>query len=204
MKCAYRRAAFAVLAAVIPGIGVLNAPAGAGNLFVAGTVGEVYRGDSETGGFQPFGGICLGPVHDLAMDEGSIYAGDLNGGVVRFDLSTGDYMGIYFVPAGITSMAIDGIYLLTGAADGQIHRVRASTGEVVGSIQAFAPVEAMLLVGNDLYVTGPEGSVWIGTYGGGVARYQNERFEIVPDLEETIIFAFPIRGNVLLLHVSPT
>ena len=62
----------------------LTAPVHADELLVAGTLGEVYSGDPQTGGFVFWGGICLAPVHSMAFDEAHVYAGDSNGGILRF------------------------------------------------------------------------------------------------------------------------
>ena len=44
-------------AVLFAGLGVVAVPANAGDLLIAGTIGEVYQGDSETGGFELFGDV---------------------------------------------------------------------------------------------------------------------------------------------------
>ena len=137
-------------------------PVSATDLFVAGTIGEVYIGDSETGGFQPLGGACLGSIQALAMDDSYIYAGDVIGGVIRFDRATGEFLNIFFAPDSITAMVMHDGVLLISEISGEIHRVDPLTGVVESTIVGPDGIEAMLLLGDDLFVSSLEGSVWKG------------------------------------------
>ena len=86
----FSRLAFMVSVATSVTIGVpANSSIQAADMFIAGPIGAVYKGDSVTGNFQFFGGTCLGPIHALALDDANIYAGDETGAVLRFDLATG-------------------------------------------------------------------------------------------------------------------
>ena len=58
----------ALTAIALSGAAAFVGPVNATDLFVAGTIGEVYVGDSEIGGFEPLGGACLGSIQALAMD----------------------------------------------------------------------------------------------------------------------------------------
>ncbi len=113
------------------------------DLYVAGTVGEVYRGSAWVGGFEPFAGLCLQPVQAIAMDGAHIYAGDLAGGIARFDRVTGDFLGVEFFPGPITGMARDGQELLIANGSSTVRRVNPLTGEIVATLPSPAPVNAM-------------------------------------------------------------
>ena len=58
------------IAMSIVGIGTLVASAGAGDLYVAGTIGEVYKGDSQTGGFEQFGLEIVGDRRHRVEPDG--------------------------------------------------------------------------------------------------------------------------------------
>ena len=58
-----------VLAAI--SIGLVAVPAVAADLFVAGTIGEVYKGDSANGGFSQWGGICLLKGPETLVTDGN-------------------------------------------------------------------------------------------------------------------------------------
>ncbi len=74
------RSARAACVVVLTTIGTAGLTANATDLFIGGTIGEIYLGDSRTGGFELFGGNCLDLIQALALDDASIYAGDLGGG----------------------------------------------------------------------------------------------------------------------------
>ncbi len=163
MTTASCRSAITVGSALFLSLTTVAVPAKAADLFIAGTIGEVYKGDSETGGFQPFGGACLGPIQALAMDDSNIYAGDLVGGVIRFDLATGQFLDIFFAPNSITAMVMHDGDLLISENSGEIYRVDPMTGSVESTLQGPYGIDAMLLLGDDLFVSSAlEGSVWKG------------------------------------------
>ena len=85
------------LAAAVAAAALVSPALGDAELYVAGTIGEVYMGHPETGGFEYWGGICLAPVHSLGIDDANVFAGDSNGGILRLDLATAD------LPAGSDS-----------------------------------------------------------------------------------------------------
>ncbi len=143
-------------------VAVLSAPARAADLFVAGTIGEVYKGDSHTGGFEYFGGICLAPVHALAIDDANIYAGDLNGGILRLDLATGDFMDLFWVPGDATDIVVHDQDLLVSDSLGFVHRVDPMTGTLKSTLTSPITVQAMALDGDDLFIAGPLGVVYKG------------------------------------------
>ncbi len=116
------------------------------DLYVAGTIGEVYKGNALTGGFQPFAGICLGPIQALALSDTTIYAGDLVGAVVRFDMATGDFLGATFVPDSVTAMAWDGDSVLVSENGGTIWRLDPQNGAVLDTMTAPIFVDAMDLL----------------------------------------------------------
>jgi hypothetical protein len=142
--------------------GALAGPAGltAGDVFIAGTIGEVYKGDALTGDFQPFAGICLGQIQALALDSQTIYAGDVVGGVARFDLSTGGFEGVFFVSQAVTAMVMHGGDVLVSSAGGNIRRVDPVSGEILDTMATGLSIEAMHLRGNDLFVAGTVGEVY--------------------------------------------
>ncbi len=138
-------------------------PVSATDLYVAGTIGEVYVGDSVHGGFQPLGGACLGPIQALAMDDLYIYAGDAIGGIIQLDLATGAFLNIFFAPDSITAMVMHDGDLLISEVSGEIHRVDPLTGVVESTLVGPFGIEAMHLLGDDLFVSSAiEGIVWKG------------------------------------------
>ena len=165
---AWRLSAAVALAGVVGGI----TPARAADLYIAGPIGEVYKGDTETGGFQLFGGASLGPIQALVMDDSNIHAGDVVGGVTQFDLATGESLGRFFAPDSITAMVMHGGDLLISEISGEIHRVDPMTGAVESTLLGPYGVEAMLVLGDDLYVSSAlEGSVWKGDAVSGNFQY---------------------------------
>lgn len=154
---------------IAAGITVLIAICGASNslvtaedLFIAGPIGVVYKGDSVTGDFELFGAACLGPIQALALGDADIYAGDQVGAILRFDLATGQFMSVFFLPDAASAMVMDGSDLLVSESLGTIRRVEPLTGAVLSTMTAPIGIEAMHLIGDDLYVTGPTGDVWKG------------------------------------------
>ncbi len=162
MLDSFSRLAFIVSVTTCITIGApANSPLLAADLFIAGTIGVVYKGDSVTGGFTPFAATCLAPIQALALDDANIYAGDLTGAVLRFDLTTGTFMNGFCV-GPVSAMVMDGPDLLISEPSGTILRVNPMTGAVQSTLTSPIFVEAMLLIGSDLYVTGPTGDVWKG------------------------------------------
>ncbi len=148
----------AASAALVPGAGL-----GAADLFVAGTIGEVYKGDSRSGAFEYFGGICLAPVRALAFDAASVYAGDLNGGIMQLDLTTGDFVDLFWVPGSNASdIVVHQAHLLVSSTSGTIHRVDPVTQTVLSTRTSPIQLQAMALRGDDLYVAGTIGEVYKG------------------------------------------
>ena len=147
-------------------------PVGATDLYLAGTIGEVYVGDSETGGFQPLAGACLGSIQALAMDDSYIYAGDNIGGIITFDLTTGEFLNLFFAPDSITAMVMHDGDLLVSEVSGNIHRIDPSTGVVESTLVGPEGIEAMLVLGNDLFVSSAlEGIVFKGDAVAGNFEY---------------------------------
>ncbi len=158
--------------ALFLGLGVVAVPGRAADLYIAGTIGEVYVGDSETGGFEILGGACLGSIQALAMDDQYMYAGDVVGGIIRFDLATGKPVNLFFAPDSVSAMVIHDGDLLVSESDGDIHRIDPTTGLVESTIVGPFGLEAMLLLGEDLYVSsGLEGIVWKGNPVSGDFQY---------------------------------
>jgi len=154
------------------GTAAFVAPAHATGLYVAGTIGEVYVGDSEHGGFQPLGGACLGSIRALAMDDLYIYAGDEIGGVIQFDLASGEFLNLFFAPDSITAMVMHDGDLLISEVSGEIHRVDPLTGVVESTIVGPFGIQAMHLLGDDLFVSSAlEGIVWKGDAVSGNFEY---------------------------------
>ncbi len=100
-------------------------------------------GNALTGGFQPFAAICLGPIQALALSDSTIYAGDLVGGVARFDLATGDFLGASLVPDSVTAMAWDGDAVLVSENGGTIWRLDPTNGAILATLTAPIFVDAM-------------------------------------------------------------
>ena len=157
------RSTLAVLSALPVVAALSSSPAQAVDLFVAGTIGEVYKGDSAIGGFEYFGGICLAPAHALAIDSANIYVGDLNGGILRLDLATGEFINLYWVPGDATDIVMHDQDLLVSTSLGEIHRVDPVTGAIESTLVGPNGIQAMLVVGDDLFVSSAlEGIIWKG------------------------------------------
>ena len=140
----------------------LTAPAAGAELYVAGTIGEVYVADPAVGVFEHFGGICLAPIHSLAIGDVRVYAGDLNGGIVNLDLATGMFIEIFWVPGDATGLVMHEGKLLASDSLGNVHRVDPFTGKVLSTITASIGILAMAIDGDDLYIAGPIGNVYKG------------------------------------------
>ena len=150
-----RAAALATAALVSPAFG-------GPELYVAGTIGEVYMGHPETGGFEYWGGICLAPVHSLGIDDANVFAGDSNGGILRLDLATGQFMELYWVPGDATDIIVHNGDLLVSTSFGDIHRVDPIGGVVESTLSTGIQINAMALHGDNLFLAGPIGVVYKG------------------------------------------
>ena len=139
---------------------LIGLPVQAGDLYVAGTIGEVYMGDSETGNFALFGGTCLAPVRALATDNSNIYAGDDTGAILAFELATGNLVNTFFMPAGVTAMVVHNGDLLVSESFGLIRRVDPNTGDILDTLTSPIGINAMMLRDGLVYVGGPTGDVW--------------------------------------------
>ncbi len=163
MTAAPCKSATTVVSAMVLGLGLATGPAAANDLYIAGTLGEVYQGDSVTGGFELFGGICLGSIQAMAMDDSFIYAGDNIGGIIQLDRDTGAFVDIFFAPDSISAMVMHDGDLLISEVDGDIHRLDPVTGLVESTMVGPFGIEAMLVMGDDLFVSSAlEGIVWKG------------------------------------------
>ncbi len=163
MTAASCKSVTTIVSAMFLGLGLAAGPATATDLYIAGTLGEVYRGDSQTGGFELFGGVCLGSIEAMAMDDSFIYAGDNIGGIIQLDRDTGAFVNIFFAPDRITAMVVHDGDLLVSEVDGDIHRIDPMTGLVESTLLAPDGLHAMVLLGDDLYVSSAlEGIVWKG------------------------------------------
>ncbi len=156
--------------AALAAIALSSGPAAAADLLGAGTIGEVLVGDSHTGGFVYFGGICLAPIHSLAADDAGVYAGDSNGGIIRLHAETGVFMDLFWVPgSNATDIVVHAGHLLVSSTSGAIDRVDPLTGDVLMTLASPIQVQAMFLDGDDLYVAGTigevyRGSAWVGGF----------------------------------------
>ena len=163
MTAAPCKSATTVVSAMVLGLGLATGPAAANDLYIAGTLGEVYQGDSVTGGFELFGGICLGSIQAMAMDDSFIYAGDNIGGIIQLDRDTGAFVDIFFAPDSISAMVMHDGDLLISEVDGDIHRLDPVTGLVESTMVGPFGIEGMLVMGDDLFVSSAiEGIVWKG------------------------------------------
>ncbi len=144
-------------------LGIAAGGAGAADLFVAGTLGEVYVADSDVGQFELFGGICLAEIHSLAIDDASVFAGDLNGGILRLDLETGGFMEVYFVGGDATDLVVHDGDLLVSTSFSEIHRVEPVGGAHIRTLASPITVQAMAIDGDDLYIAGTIGTVYKGS-----------------------------------------
>ncbi len=140
----------------------LTAPAAGAELYVAGTIGEVYVGDPAVGVFEHFGGICLAPVHSLAIGDVRVYAGDINGGIVNLDLATGAFIEIFWIPGDATGLVMHQGDLLASDSFGNVNRADPLTGAVLSTMTAPIGILAMAIDGDDLYLAGPIGTVYKG------------------------------------------
>ena len=183
----------------------LTAPVHAGELLVAGTLGEVYSGDPQTGGFAYWGGICLAPVHSLAFDEAHVYAGDLNGGVLRLDRYTGMFLDLYWVPGDATDLVTHGGDLLASSSFNQVHRVNRMTGLLVATLESPITIQAMAVNGDDLFIAGTLGEVYKGNaYTGNFQQFGTACLGQVQALalDETSIYAGDETGAVLRFDLA--
>ncbi len=144
-------------------LGITAGGAGAADLFVAGTLGEVYVADSHVGQFDLFGGICLAPIQSLAIDDASVFAGDLNGGILRLDFETGDFMEVYFVGGDATDLVVHDGDLLVSTSFSEIIRVEPVGGAHIRTLASPITVQAMAIDGDDLYIAGTIGTVYKGS-----------------------------------------
>ena len=183
----------------------LTAPVHADALLVAGTIGEVYSGDPRTGGFVYWGGICLAPVHSMALDEAHVYAGDSNGGVLRLDRYTGLLLDIYFVPGDATDLVTHGGDLLASSSFNQVHRVNRMNGLVISTLESPITIQAMAVKGDDLFIAGTLGEVYRGNaYTGNFKQFGVACLGQVQALalDETSIFAGDETGAVLRFDLA--
>jgi outer membrane protein assembly factor BamB len=115
-------------------------------VFIGGHDTLIRKG-SVSGPFNIIG-ACGGQVHSLAVNGGELLAAALDGKVYRINKATGQYLGNYFLPAGMGSpqVAMDGAFLVTGGNDGLLRWLNPTTGVVQFSTATCTNIRALAVV----------------------------------------------------------
>ncbi len=200
-----RRCGRNIVVAAVAAAGGLAAGSAGSDVFVAGQIGEVYVGDSHSGGFVHFGGVCLIQTHALAIDETSVWAGDQSGGILRLDLDNGDLVDLFFVPGDSTDVVVHRGDLLVSTSAGQVHRVDPESGLVETTLTAPIAIQAMALRGDDLFVAGTIGEIYMGSADtGGFERFAGLCLAPIQALayDDSVIYAGDLNGGILSFDLA--
>lgn len=130
----------------------------AGDLFVGGQTGDVWRGDPTNGQFTYFTCACVGSINSLASEGSTLYLVDhfQNAWVIDIPMQT---FTNAFVSIGNDGqgLAVDGPDLLAGGSNNTIVRIDRTTGQHKQTLTTQFPVSAMVLEGDHLIYGSPMG-----------------------------------------------
>jgi outer membrane protein assembly factor BamB len=139
-------------------------------VFVGGSQGAVFRGDSTTGGFQFFG-TCGGPISSMAVLGGDLFLGTQNGVIYRLGTASGLVETSFSVPNDAAAMATHDGDLLIGGSDRTVLRVDPADGSVLATYTTVDPVAAMVVVHDVIYVSGSFSAIYRANASDGVFSY---------------------------------
>lgn len=159
-----------VLAAGLAALGA-GSPVLAHDLFLGGPQGTILGAEFDGMVFQTLG-ACGGPINSAALNGDVLLLGDLNGNVYGHNLVS-DQTDYYFTLAGSSNpaMVMHAGDLLVSLGTAEIRRVNPDTGVVLDTMTAPTDVQAMLLLGNDLFVSGEDGGIYKGNADNGAFVY---------------------------------
>ncbi len=146
------------------------AGAGAGEVFVGGPQGVVFRGDSSAGGFQFFG-TCGGPINSMAIVGTHLFLGDTSGLIYRLGLDSGLVEAGFQVSNNAAAMAVHEGSLLIGGSDRTVLVVNPASGAVLDTYNTVDPVATMIVHDGYIYVSGPTSAVYRAPANSGVFDY---------------------------------
>jgi hypothetical protein len=124
----------------------------AAELFIGGSKGEAWKGDSKTGGFTYFTCTCTGPITSMTVNDTHLIYGDTFGIAVKAGLATGAIEQFYFTGAANSAVVLDGGDMLFGSTNKTVTRVDPTTGAIKKTLATPFDVQAMALVGDDLFL----------------------------------------------------
>jgi len=158
---------------VSPGQGGLFNPIGlvfaSGDLFVASAgTDAVLRYDGQTGAFVeqfiPSGAFGIDRPTDLVVRNGELYVSAWSGGVHRYDLSTGAFLGLFVDgmddPAGI-AFGPDGNFYVVEFASGANNAILRFDGNTGAFIEEFVPDGGGGMSRAATITFGPDGSLYV-------------------------------------------
>lgn len=128
--------------------------ASAAQVYIGGSQGVVFTGDSEVGDFQFFG-TCGGPINSMAIIGDELFLADRFGTIYVLDLDAHQAVdALPYAGDGVAMVVHDG-NLMVASSDGLIQRVDASNGAVLNSFMHEGGIAAMTIVGDDLFIAEP-------------------------------------------------
>lgn len=124
----------------------------------------VHRADPVTGESEILG-ACGGSVHSLALVDGALYLGSVDGAVYVYDEALQFPVFAFQSEGDATAMVDLGDELLVGASDGVLRRYDPATGTLLGSASVGLPIRALC------YQHGPgAGDLLVGSISGLILR----------------------------------
>lgn len=132
--------------------GAVSAAAVAGDLYVGGPTGEVWKGNTTTGNFAYFTCTCTSNVSSAALTKSHLIYGDNLGLIAVARLSDGQIEKFFFSTNDNSAMVLDGGDLLIGGSDKTVVRMSTETGQISKTLATPADVQAMALSGSTLFL----------------------------------------------------
>lgn len=132
--------------------GATAALAGAGDLYIGGPAGEIWKGNTTTGNFAYFTCTCTSSVNSAVLTKTHLIYGDHFGIIAVARLSDGQIENFLVSTNDNSAMALDGGDLLIGGTDKTVVRMNAATGQIIKTLVTPADVQAMALNGSTLFV----------------------------------------------------
>lgn len=128
--------------------------ANADTILFAGSQGTVHALDTVSGQVT-FRGVCTGPVNSMTVHDNTLYLGDHNGVVYKYDLSTDLVTGAFAHNSDLNAMAWLGDELVVADSQGRIDYINPDSGEIMNSVNNLGTdVTAIGLDAGGLFVGG--------------------------------------------------
>jgi hypothetical protein len=151
-----------LLAGLVAGFLLVQAPAGATDLYVGALNTAFARGDTSSGNFQVLG-ACGGQIQSMAQDGDDLFLGDVGGNVYRYQIGAASLGYAFTAGNDAKALALVGRDLYIGGTNGVVERRDAITEALVSSWNVGVPVTALIVRGQYIYAGSSFGIVQRGS-----------------------------------------